>query len=90
MPSTFDTMVGKRIKKQRMEINYSQEQLAASTNCSYRCIQKWESGKTMPRAQMLCNLAKALHVSSDWLLGISNDRKPNPVTTMAAVGGAFL
>lgn len=39
MPSTFDTMVGKRIKKQRMEINYSQEQLAASTNCSYRCIQ---------------------------------------------------
>ena len=27
MPSTFDTMVGKRIKKQRMEINYSQEQL---------------------------------------------------------------
>ena len=53
MPSTFDTMVGKRIKKQRMEINYSQEQLAASTNCSYRCIQKWESGKTMPRAQML-------------------------------------
>lgn len=33
MPSTFDTMVGKRIKKQRMEINYSQEQLAASTNC---------------------------------------------------------
>ena len=51
MPSTFDTMVGKRIKKQRMEINYSQEQLAASTNCSYRCIQKWESGKTMPRAQ---------------------------------------
>lgn len=74
MPSTFDTMVGKRIKKQRMEINYSQEQLAASTNCSYRCIQKWESGKTMPRAQMLCNLAKALHVSSDWLLGISKDR----------------
>lgn len=40
MPSTFDTMVGKRIKKQRMEINYSQEQLAASTNCSYRCIPK--------------------------------------------------
>lgn len=60
MPSTFDTMVGKRIKKQRMEINYSQEQLAASTNCSYRCIQKWESGKTMPRAQMLCNLANVI------------------------------
>ena len=79
MPSTFDTMVGKRIKKQRMEINYSQEQLAASTNCSYRCIQKWESGKTMPRAQMLCNLAKALHVSSDWLLGIRNYKAVNHI-----------
>ncbi len=74
MPSSFDIMVGERIKKQRMEINCSQEQLAADANCSYRCIQKWESGETMPRAQMLCNLAVALHVSADWLLGISKDR----------------
>lgn len=72
MPSTFDTMVGKRIKKQRMEINYSQEQLAASTNCSYRCIQKWESGKTLPRAQMLCNLANGFTGCDDTLREASN------------------
>ena len=47
MPSTFDTMVGKRIKKQRMEINYSQEQLAASTivestNFGILCVIKYK------------------------------------------------
>lgn len=50
MPSTFDTMVGKRIKKQRMEINYSKNSwrqarivpIAASKNGSQerRCRER--------------------------------------------------
>lgn len=54
----------------RLLKNLTQEDLADILHCSDRCIQKWEAGESIPRADKLFRIAKALGVSSDTLLGL--------------------
>lgn len=63
-------ILAERLKERRKAVNMSQENLASAINCSYRSIQKWEDGQTIPRADMLLALAVALEVPTDWLLGL--------------------
>lgn len=40
---------GEKVKKVRIEIGYSQEQLARELGVSFATINRWENGKSEPR-----------------------------------------
>ncbi len=73
--------IGVRIGQARQRLNLSQGQLGELIEESQQAIQKWESGDTARKmtATALAELAKALQVSTDWLL-FGGDETPKSVS----------
>ena len=65
-------VLGKNIKKYRIEKQMTQEQLAEQLLVSYQAISNWERGITPPNIENLCDLASLFHVSTDKLIGREN------------------
>lgn len=61
---------GKRLAKLRKAAGYTQQQLADEIGATRRMIAYYEAESQHPPANMLVDLAKALNVSADILLGI--------------------
>lgn len=61
---------GKRLAKLRKAADYTLQQLADEIGVTRRMIAYYESESQHPPANMLVDLAKALNVSADALLGI--------------------
>jgi transcriptional regulator with XRE-family HTH domain len=61
---------GKRLAKLRKAAGYTQQQLADEIGATRRMIAYYEAESQHPPANMLVDLAKALNVSADTLLGI--------------------
>jgi transcriptional regulator with XRE-family HTH domain len=61
---------GKRLAKLRKAAGYTQQQLADEIGATRRMIAYYEAESQHPPANMLVELAQALNVSSDTLLGI--------------------
>ena len=53
--------------------NYTMGELAAKIGVSRSTVTRWFSGESLPSVDMLCRTAKCLGVSTDYLLGISNN-----------------
>ena len=51
----------------------SQVQLAKEINVSKQCISDYKSGKSLPSLQTLYLICKNLDVTSDYLLGLSDE-----------------
>lgn len=64
---------GERLKLLRIEKNVGQNLLAKELELSNASISYWETGKQEPTAQAIFKLAKYFNVSSDYLLGLSDD-----------------
>lgn len=62
-----------RLKSLRLENELTQSELAKNANLATSCIAMIELGKREPSANTLINLAKALNVTSDYLLGLEDD-----------------
>jgi len=69
--------------------------LANAMGCSTQAVQKWSSGKSIPRADYGVRLASALGVPAEWLFDDSQDWPPPPTedqqivaAVRAAMGGA--
>ena len=62
-------MLSENIKRLRRSKGLSQEELALKINVVRQTISKWENGISVPDAQMLITLSKALDTSVDVLLG---------------------
>lgn len=60
--------IGEKIAKQRKEKGLTQSQLAEMINVSNKTISRWETGEGYPEISLLVPLAKALGVSTDYLL----------------------
>ena len=67
------SMIGKRIKELRLELKISQETLAEAIKVHASAVSLWESEKTEPKASYIVSLAKYFNVTSDYLLGLSDD-----------------
>ena len=67
----FDT--GGKIRDLRKERGLNQDQLAELANLNRVTIAKYESGRVEPGAQALARIADALEVSTDVLLGRSDE-----------------
>lgn len=78
-----------RIKDLRKESNYSQQTLADVLFVNQTAVSQWERGTTCPEQPMLIKLAEIFDVSTDYLLGLSDDKKP-PVSKMDTSGDAAL
>lgn len=61
---------GKRLAKLRKGAGYTQQQLAEEIGATRRMIAYYEAESQHPPANMLVDLARALNVSADELLGI--------------------
>ena len=61
-----------RLKELRTEKHLSQMQLAKLTGVSAGAIGFWETGKRIPSAETIITLANYFHVTTDYLLGVSD------------------
>lgn len=66
-------MIAERIREAREAAGHTQTSLAELMGITHQQVWRWESGKIIPEAQKIALLAKALNVSSDYLLGLSDD-----------------
>ena len=63
-----------RIKSRRKELNMTQKELAKKANIAVVTLKKYEAGERVPEEDMRTNLARALNVYEDWIVG-SEDYK---------------
>ena len=60
--------IGERIRKRRLELHLSQEQLAEKLGVSNKTISKWETGESNPDFDKIVPLCEIFDISSDELL----------------------
>lgn len=68
------TVIGERIREGREKANLSQKALAEKIGVSGAAINQYEHGKKKPSSMVLARLAEELGVSTDFLLGASDDQ----------------
>jgi transcriptional regulator with XRE-family HTH domain len=66
-------MIGERLKQAREAAGHSQTSLAELMNVQPKQLWRWETGKYIPEAESIIQLAKALNVSADYLLELEDD-----------------
>lgn len=66
-------MLCDKIKELRKSFNISQVQLALSLGVTKQCVSNWENNNILPSIDMLLKIAKYFNVTTDFLLGVSND-----------------
>lgn len=66
---------GERIRRLRLEKEMKQEDLAGHIQSSRFNISNYENGRPLPN-DVLIAYAKYFDVSTDWILGLTQDRKP--------------
>ena len=71
-------MLGENIQKLRKSFSLSQVEFATKLGVSKQCVSNWENGYIQPSLDMLVKIADHFNVSTDFLLGRSNN---NPIST---------
>ena len=66
--------IGQRIKMYRQQLNLTQAQLAKKAGVRNSVISFYELGDRIPSAVVIKNLATALNVSTDQLLGMKTNK----------------
>lgn len=66
--------IGLRLSNRRQDRNMTQEELAGRLGITPQAVSKWERSVSLPDLSMLSDLARLLEVSTDWLLGLSDQR----------------
>ena len=67
---------GERLEEIRKSHHLTQKQLAKVVGVEEKTISDYECGKTAPRVQKLIRLAETLDISTDYLLGLTEDEIP--------------
>ncbi len=73
-----------RIKQLRNEKRITQVNLAMELNLSQNAISKYEAGKTEPDIQNIKLLSGFFNVSSDYLLGLSDEKFCLPANNLSS------
>jgi transcriptional regulator with XRE-family HTH domain len=71
----FMNRIKERLTILRREKGLSQADVGAWIGVDYRTISGYETQVSRPSIDALCVLAKKFEVSSDYLLGLTNDRR---------------
>lgn len=70
-------MLGKQIRKLRLNKNISQIDLANKLCVTKQSISNWENENIMPSIDMLIKMADYFGVTTDYLLGLSENHSLN-------------
>lgn len=70
-------MIPDMIKSLREDAGYSQSLLAKKLDVTRSSVNAWEMGLSTPTTNYIVALAKLFHVSSDYILGLDNNRTLN-------------
>ena len=62
-----------RLKELRAERGVTQDKLAEETGLSQSALANWENGKRSPSAAAIISLAKYFNVTTDYLLGVTDE-----------------
>jgi len=73
-----------RIKEIREQLGLTQDELAERVGAETLQIWRWENNKNKPSADWIINLAEALSVSADYLLGLSDEPNPSNMTVLSS------
>ena len=65
--------VPERIKNLRESVNLTQAELARILNITRSAVNAWEIGLSVPSTQCIIQLSKIFCVSTDYLLGVSDN-----------------
>ena len=66
--------MGDKLKSLRLEKKLTQKQIAERIGLAISAVSSYESGTRYPSYDVLVKLARIFHVSTDYLLGMSNAR----------------
>lgn len=66
--------LGKRLRDVRMDRGITQYEMSIELGISLRVYQSYEQGKHNPSLENLVVIAGKLDVSTDWLLGLTDER----------------
>ncbi len=66
----------KRLKDLREDMDLTQKEIANMLNCSQTTYSRYETGDLNVPNEVLKQLAKFYKTSVDYILGITNDKKP--------------
>jgi transcriptional regulator with XRE-family HTH domain len=64
---------GDRLRRARERMHLSQEELAAALGTQQQAIQRWEKERVEPNSVTLKQMADVLRVTTDYLLGLSDE-----------------
>src|SRR2546427_5684523 len=85
----FPMTMGERIRKRRQELGISQRELARRLGARYATLSDLERGvREEMTIALLRKLARALGVTSDWLIGMYEDEESEREPAGLALGGA--
>lgn len=76
--------IGERIAHRRKELGLTQDQLAETLNISSKTVSRWETGKQIPDAVSLLEIAKALNMTISAMYGIQQNEEVTSHTTVTA------
>lgn len=71
--SRGDVMICDTIKQLRENAGFSQSVLAKKLNVTRSAVNAWEMGLSVPTTQYVVDMARLFRVSTDYLLGLSNE-----------------
>lgn len=66
-----------RLKFLRLAYGYTQKELGSHYDKTEGAIRAWESGKSKPDIDILIKLANEFNCTTDYLLGLSNNKNKN-------------
>ncbi|MDB8789639.1 helix-turn-helix domain-containing protein [Romboutsia sp. 1001216sp1] len=66
--------IAQRISRARRYLNLNQKELAKRANITEASLSRYENGLREPKSAVLSRLADALEVSTDYLLGLTDER----------------
>ncbi len=67
--------MGQKMKRLRKENGFTQKQIAERIGLAVSAVSSYESGARYPSYEVLIKLARIYHVSADYLLGMTDERK---------------
>jgi len=76
MPTDLRQVLGDRIRRQRIALGVSQADFAIQTGIPVQVLSRLEHGRQSIWVERLADLAGALNVSTDYLLGRTDDPTP--------------
>ena len=65
-----------RLRTLRKEHHLTQKQVARYLGCSQQIYSKWENGNAMLPARILVALADFYHTNADYIVGLTDIRRP--------------